>query len=202
MKHFNKGLIFGKLSRFKLSTGEKPRLEIIIEAPNSMHGDPTIYAAAFGRMAEKLLEVLKAKGQGASLRLQGIMGQYRKKEHLNTSFTVFKCDEYAGSEYRAVFILIGHVESIEKEDEEYRIHLHVSRSVKGMDNNIEEDLVLYSERNLGTYEDNTVTVTQGQTVKLKGVIGRKEDYFGDAEGTFKPQVKEIEILELPEEEPY
>jgi len=194
IKHFNKGIVFGRFSSFKIVTGKNRRMNIILECPNSMHGDPRIFATAFGAMVDRLQDVLLTKGKGAALRLQGIYGQYEHDGSRTSSFTVYDWITYNESEYRAVFILIGRVEQIEKDGDEWRVHLRLSRPGGKDKDNIEEDFILYA--------DNIGQLSQGQTAKLKGVIARKEDYFGDSEGSFKPYIKEISILAPETEGPF
>lgn len=202
IKHFNKGVVFGRLSDLVIKTSEnnKKYMQLHLECPNDLHGDTRVYGRLWGDdRVEQLLGALKKDGKlmkGTGLRLEGFFSQYDGEDgqRLN-NFTFFKWKPFTGAEYRAAFILTGQIEdAYETEEGEGAIHLHIVR--KGAnEQDVEEDFLVFTED-----KDDILELQQGQIVHLKGLISEKgeEDYFGSTSGIFKAYVKEIKVLQVEE----
>lgn len=198
IKHFNKGVVFGRLSDLKEKTSDSENktkyLQINLECPNELHGDTKIYGRLWGdERIDVLLKTLNQNGKlmkGTALRLEGFFGQYDDSEgrRLN-NYSFFKWKHINSSEFRAAFILTGEIKEAYILNGEGCIHLHIVRpGAKNKD--LEEDFILFTED-----EGDISDLKQGQTVHLKGVLSEKgqEDYFGGTSGIFKAYVKEMKI---------
>lgn len=199
IKHFNKGVVFGRLSDLKEKTADSENktryLQLNLECPNELHGDTKIYGRLWGDdRIDNLLKTLNQNGKlmkGTALRLEGFFGQYDGEDNRRlNNYTFFKWKLINSAEYRAAFILTGEIHDVYAKDGECCVHLHIIRSGANS-KEIEEDFVLFTED-----EGDVAGFKKGETVHLKGVISEKgrEDYFGGTSGSFKAYIKEIKIL--------
>ncbi len=198
-KHFNKGVIFGRLVGVEKKTSEGGRkyLQLQFECPNMVHGDAKVFGRMWGeeRIEPFLKELKDERGvlmMGAKLKMEGFYNQYDGDGQRLSSYTLYKWAFYEGNEFRATFILRGVVEDVYENDEgEGVLHLHLSRPGNN-EQTVEEDFLLYAED-----PQILAGVSPGQTVHVKGVIAEQgeEDYFGETSGVFKPYIKVIEIKE-------
>jgi len=199
-KHFNKGVVFGRLAGLerKRSENGKPYIQIYLECPNDLHGDAKVYGRMWGEdRIDGFMAGLNKDGKlmmGTPLRLEGFFSQYDAEDgrRLN-NYTFFSWKTYEkDEEYRATFILRGRVQDVyENEDGEGVIHLHLSRPGTN-DQTVEEDFILYAENRQDIHG-----LQEGQEVDIKGLIAEKgeEDYFGETSGIFRPYIKVLKVVE-------
>jgi hypothetical protein len=183
-KHFNLGNVWGrvaKVTREKSSEGT-PYLSIQVECANTIYGNVRTYGRLWKNI-DAFFDYYK-KNPGSAYRFRGFFSQYDKSEGQRYSnYTFYSWEVFTGEEFRASFILIGEIDSVEEE----KLSLVLSR--EGSEE--EEHFEVYSLN-----RQDLSGISEGDCVKLKGLLRYKEaeDFFGDtsAHGTVKPYIMEIE----------
>lgn len=167
MKHYNKGIIFGKVTSAK---EDKMKGGICANLQISCAGD-------FGRVnvfakiwqEEKAKQFLAEENTRKYLRLEGFFAQYKKGDAVKSNYNIYGWDPLVTkgqNDQRAVFILVGDVQN----------------AICGQDGEPMIELVTEREGYTSTFwlhHGEAMVFVVGETYRVKGELRPTEDRFGD-----------------------
>lgn len=189
MKHCNRANVWGILDKFKDKTteGGKPYLEVFIDCRHDTYGNVRLLGFVWGKAN---VEDFKTNfTPGDELRYTGSIQQYNgRKDVTRTTFNFYILKPGPVKEYKAAFILIGDVVSLEGETLEINIKQEATENYEAKDEtfkiHLPREILLEAEQ----------TPEPGQTVSAKGYIMHPEDEFGEPTGPQQPVIKELKFL--------
>lgn len=188
-KHFNKGVVWGRVADTKRDTSEGGTLylSITMETPNELYGNVKTYGRLWGDEKIAAFEDHLKKNPGATYRFEGFFSQYTKKDARYSNYTFFQWQQVSGAEFRAAFVLTGVVQYVSGD----LLGLHLVREGTNGRKDTEEDFEVYAHD-----LQKLAGVQEGDTVTVKGVLRYKdtEDYYGGApEGPVRPYCMDVKL---------
>ncbi|MCP4259072.1 MAG: hypothetical protein GY774_16425 [Planctomycetes bacterium] len=212
MKHCNRANVWGVLDKYKEKSTEengRPYLEVFIDCRHNTYGSVRVLGFIWGKAG---VEDFKANfTRGDELRFSGGIQQYAgRKKVTRTTFNFYILKPGPVKEYKAAFILVGDVVSLEGETleilikNEYRSDVQKgnrSGTQKGNKSDVQkgnrsgfqpDTFKIHLPRDV--LLDLNKTPESGQTISAKGYIIHPEDEFGDATGPQQPVIKELKFL--------
>lgn len=188
-KHFNQGVVFGKVVdeiERKRSSGGLEFISFTMNVGGARCGGAKAYCRMWGAdRFEPFLAALKANTQ-AKFFLRGFFGQYwNERNEVFSNFTIFEWSE-RDSNPRAAFILKGYVTQAQKVNSGQRLLMDVVREGQQTE---KFELWVPAEELLDE-------VQSGQTVEVKGYVRNEvtEDDFGGSSGPVRAYVKELRVV--------
>lgn len=200
-KHFNRATVYGSLLKtpeILYTQAGKEYCSFLLQCPNDLHGNVRVYGKIWGDRATQFVGEAKA---GTKLRLEGVLQQYQNEEDQTiTNFVFFNwrpCTEKESRELRAVFILVGRVESVDPaagEEGADPVHWEVALGFEQEateERQARAETYFFRAEKLGAL--GISEALEEKTVQLSGVLEQPEDYFGNKQPT-RPMIKELKIV--------
>lgn len=189
MKHCNRAHVWGILDKYKDKTtaGGKPYLEVLVDCRHNIHGNVRVLGFIWGKANVADFKANFEKGD--DVRFSGGIQQYNGRHGATrTTFNFYILKPGPVEEYKATFILVGEVVSLEDETLEILVKQEAAENYEAKEDafkiHLPREILLEAEQ----------TPEQGQTVSAKGYIHHPEDEFGEPAGPQQPVIKELKSL--------